>query len=79
METKVMILLNEMTKAQKFINEVSKFNSDIDISRGRYLCDAKSLMGVFSFDLSIPVQVEIHSDDTEEIKQFNDLIKDFVC
>ena len=77
METKLTILLNEMSKANKFANEVSKFESDIDIISGRYVCDAKSLLAIFSYDLSKPVDVEIHSRSKEEIKKFNEVMEEF--
>lgn len=79
METKVMVLLNEVKKVQKFINEVSKFNSDVDLVKGRYVIDAKSIMGIFGLDLSNPVQVKIHSVDDKEIVKFNEIMKEFVC
>ena len=77
MNTKVTINLNEVTKVNKFVNEVSKFESDIDIISGRYICDAKSLLAVFSYDLSKPVNIEIHSDNEEEIKIFNEVMEEF--
>ena len=77
MNTKVTINLNEVTKVNKFVNEVSKFESDIDIISGRYICDAKSLLAVFSYDLSKPVNIEIHSDNEEEIKRFNEVMEEF--
>lgn len=77
METKLTILLNEMSKANKFAKEVTKFESDIDIISGRYVCDAKSLLAIFSYDLSKPVNVEIHSRSEEEIKRFNEVMEEF--
>ena len=77
MNTKVTINLNEVTKVNKFVNKVSKFESDIDIISGRYICDAKSLLAVFSYDLSKPVNIEIHSDNEEEIKRFNEVMEEF--
>ena len=77
MNTKVTINLNEVTKVNKFVNKVSKFESDIDIISGRYICDAKSLLAVFSYDLSKPVNIEIHSDNEEEIKIFNEVMEEF--
>ena len=77
METKLTILLNEMSKANKFANVVTEFESDIDIISGRYVCDAKSLLAIFSYDLSKPVDVEIHSRSKEEIKKFNEVMEEF--
>lgn len=77
MKTRLTINLNEIAKANRFINEIVKFPSDIDIISGRYICDAKSLLAIFSYDLSKPVDIEIHSDDEEEIKKFNEMMEEF--
>ena len=77
MNTKVTVNLNEVAKVNKFVNEVTKFESDIDIISGRYVCDAKSLLAVFSYDLSKPVDVEIHSNREEEIRRFNEVMEEF--
>lgn len=78
METRITINLNDFTKARKFINETSKFTSDIDAIRDRYIVDAKSTIGIFTLDLSKPIDVQIHSDDPYEIKRFNDIMSEFV-
>ena len=54
-----------------------KFESDIDLVKGRYVIDAKSTIGVFTLDLSLPVDVVLHSNDMEEIKLFTDSMKEF--
>ena len=77
MNTKVTVNLNEVAKVNKFVNEVSKFESDIDIISGRYVCDSKSLLAVFSYDLSKPVDIEIHSVSEEEIRRFNEVMEEF--
>ena len=68
------ILLNTINDVKVFVNAVSKYDFDVDLISGRYAVDAKSIMGIFSLDLSKPITVEIHSDDCdkllEEIKQF---------
>lgn len=74
---RITINLNDFTKARKFINEISKFDKDIDIIRDRYVVDAKSVIGIFTLDLSKPVDVEIHSNNEEEIKRFNDVMEEF--
>lgn len=76
--TKITINLNDFSKARKFINEVSKFISDIDVIRDRYVIDAKSTIGIFTLDLSKSVDVQLHSDDPYEIKRFNDIMSEFV-
>ena len=77
MKNRVTVNLNEIDKVKKFVNEISKFESDVDIISGRHICDAKSLMSIFSFDLSKPVEVQIISDNEEEIKIFNEVLEEF--
>ena len=77
MKTRLTIKLNEVSKANKFVNETVKFVSDIDIISGRYVCDAKSLLAIFSYDLSKPVDIEIHSDNEEEIRRFNEIMEEY--
>lgn len=78
MNTRLTINLNDFARARKFINETSKFLSDIDAIRDRYIVDAKSTIGIFTLDLSKPIDVQIHSDDPYEIKRFNDIMSEFV-
>ena len=64
----VKISLNSIDKVKSFVNDVTKFDTDFDLVSGRYVIDAKSIMGIFSLDLSKPIDLSIHSDnDTEEI------------
>lgn len=72
------INLNNVERVKKFVVEVSNFESDVDIIANRYIIDAKSIMGIFSLNLSEPLLVEIRSDDEEEICKFNEIIKDFI-
>ena len=68
------VLLGSINDVKNFVNIVSKYDYEIDLSSGRYVVDAKSIMGIFSLDLSKPIKVEIHSDDckalTDELKAF---------
>ena len=58
----VMVLLNETEKVKRFVNVVSKLEPDCDLVRGRYTIDAKSIMGIFSLDLSKPLELCVHAD-----------------
>lgn len=58
----VKISLNSIDKVKAFVNEVTKFDSDFDLVSGRYVIDAKSIMGIFSLDLSKPIELNIHDD-----------------
>ena len=56
------ISLNSIDKVKAFVNEISKFDCDVDLVSGRYVIDAKSIMGIFSLDLSKPIDLNIHAD-----------------
>lgn len=58
----VQISLNSIDKVKAFVNEISKFDCDFDLVSGRYVIDAKSIMGIFSLDLSKPIDLNIHAD-----------------
>ncbi len=59
----VKISLNSIDKVKAFVNDVTKFDADFDLVSGRYVIDAKSIMGIFSLDLSKPIDLNIHSED----------------
>ena len=56
------ISLNSIDKVKAFVNEISKFDCDFDLVTGRYVIDAKSIMGIFSLDLSKPINLNIHAE-----------------
>ncbi|MCD7868606.1 MAG: HPr family phosphocarrier protein [Clostridiales bacterium] len=60
----VKISLNSIDKVKAFVNEISKYDCDFDLVSGRYVIDAKSIMGIFSLDLSKPIDLNIHADGT---------------
>ena len=78
MRTKITVTLNDFIKIKNFSSEVGKFESDIDLVKGRYIIDAKSTIGIFTLDLSAPIDVVIHSDDEDEIRRFNEVMEEFV-
>ena len=59
----VKISLNSIDKVKAFVNEITKFDSDFDLVSGRYVIDAKSIMGIFSLDLSKAIDLNIHDDE----------------
>ena len=71
----VKISLNSIDKVKSFVNEITKFDNDFDLVSGRYVIDAKSIMGIFSLDLSKPISLNIHADENmaaimEDIKPY---------
>lgn len=64
----VRVCLDSIDKVKGFVNDISRFNTDFDLISGRYVIDAKSIMGIFSLDLSKPIELTIHeSDEMDEI------------
>ena len=59
----VKISLNSIDKVKSFVNDVTKFDSDFDLVSGRYVIDAKSIMGIFSLDLSKPIDLSVHGEE----------------
>ena len=59
----VTLSLNSIDKVKAFVNIVTKYDSDLDLVSGRYVIDAKSIMGIFSLDLSRPIDLNIHSSE----------------
>ena len=59
------ISLNSIDKVKAFVNEISKFDCDFDLVSGRYVIDAKSIMGIFSLDLNKPIKLAIHANEDE--------------
>jgi len=70
----VNIKLSLAENVKNFVNIVNKYPYEIDLRSGRHVIDAKSILGIFSLDLSKPVIVEIYNDDCddflEDIKSF---------
>ena len=57
------ISLNSIGKVKSFVNAISQFEYDFDLMSGRYVIDAKSIMGIFSLDLSKPIDLTIHAEE----------------
>lgn len=72
----IKVSLNSIDKVKVFVNSVSKYDSDFDLISGRYVIDAKSIMGIFSLDLSKPIELTIHDDAV--VEEVVDSLKDFI-
>ncbi|MBQ5951195.1 MAG: HPr family phosphocarrier protein [Lachnospiraceae bacterium] len=62
----VTVSLNTIDKVKDFVNTVTGFDCDFDLVSGRYVIDAKSIMGIFSLDLSKPIELNIHENGQME-------------
>ena len=70
------ISLNSIDKVKSFVNDITKFENDFDLVSGRYVIDAKSIMGIFSLDLSKPIDLNIHAEDNAE--EVLDVLKPYI-
>ena len=71
MNTELALNLHSIERVKEFTNVVNKFNSDVDILRGRYVIDAKSTLGIYTIDLTKPVIVRINWYGCAEIARVN--------
>ena len=71
----IYITLNSIEKVKQFVNTINTFDSEFDLSSGRYIIDAKSIMGIFSLDLSAPLRLDIYNDDC--VDAVTNALKDF--
>lgn len=70
--TKAIVSLQAINDVKEFVNIVMRYDFDIDLVSGRYAVDAKSIMGIFSLDLSKPIELNAHTDDADDfLKEIN--------
>ena len=72
----VNVNINTINDVKNFVSIVSRCDYDVDIVSGRYAIDAKSIMGIFSLDLSKELTLNIHSDNCED---FLEEIKGYIA
>ena len=72
----VQISLNSIGKVKSFVNAITQFEFDFDLVSGRYVIDAKSIMGIFSLDLSKPIELVIHAED--HLDEIMDILKPYI-
>ena len=63
------ISLNSIDKVKGFVDTICRFDGDFDLVSGRYVIDAKSIMGIFSLDLSKPIVMEIYTDSCDDLME----------
>lgn len=75
---KVKVSLNSIDKVKSFVKDISQFSCDFDLISGRYVIDAKSMLGIFSLDLSKPIDLAIHAGD-DEIQDIMEVLKPYLA
>ena len=74
----VRISLNSIDKVNSFVNDLVRFTDvDFDLVSGRYVIDAKSIMGIFSLDLSKPIDLNIHADE-DKLDEIVNTLKPYI-
>lgn len=72
------VLFGSKERAKQFVDQASKVDYDMDLIIGKNVIDAKSLIGVLSFDLSKPVLLKILADKESDVQEFLDNINDII-
>ncbi len=74
----VQITLNTIDKVKSFVNLINRYDYDFDLVSGRYVIDAKSIMGIFSLDLAKPIELNIHADGGDTLTDILDELKPYM-
>ncbi|MBE5907957.1 MAG: HPr family phosphocarrier protein [Lachnospiraceae bacterium] len=72
----IKVNINSIDKVKKFVNIITLFDNDFDLVAGRYVIDAKSIMGIFSLDLSQDLELVIQKDN--DLDKILAELKDFI-
>ena len=75
---KAEVMLDTISKVKDFVNVLVGCPYDVDLVSGRYVIDAKSIMGLFSLDLSKPIELNVHAGE-DESKEIMEKIKPFLA
>ena len=71
----VKISLNSIDKVKSFVNDITKYDYDFDLVSGRYVIDAKSIMGIFSLDLSKDIDLNIRRSEEKLAEKIDEMMK----
>lgn len=72
------VMLNSIAKVKQFVNVTSKVDGDVFLQSGRYIIDAKSIMGIFSIDLTKPLEMSFEKCSDEERNKYLEKIQEFI-
>lgn len=72
------IKVDSIEKVKEFVKITSKIVPDMDLIVGRYIIDAKSIMGILSVDLTRNLLLKIHSDDEKECTEIKEMLEKFM-
>ena len=63
----VTIKLSQAEEVKEFVNTVNRYEYEMDLRAGRHVVDAKSILGIFSLDLSKPISLEVYSEQCDDL------------
>lgn len=75
---KVQVSINSISKVKEFCYKVSDIPEDLDLIIGRYCVDAKSIMGIFSIDITKPLTLVIHTTIEDRALEIKDILKEYI-
>lgn len=70
------ILLETIESVKKFVSIISNYDADFELMSGKYIINAKSILGIFSIDLSKPVLLRINAEG-DNLEKIKDAIQEF--
>lgn len=77
LSNELILQVDTFEKLKRFVNKTNLFNCEIDVIRGRYIIDGKSILGLLSISLLEPICVRILTEDREVIRRFNEEMEEF--
>ncbi len=60
--------LTQAEEVKTFVNTVNRYPYEMDLRAGRHVVDAKSILGIFSLDLSKPITLDVYTDDCGDLE-----------
>ena len=72
------VKLDSTEKVKDFVAKTFNLNFDIDLTSGRYVVDGKSIMGIFTLDLSKEINVICHTEAVADVDEFKESIKNYI-
>lgn len=70
------VSLGTIESVKKFVAKITQFDEDFELIQGKYVIDAKSVLGIFSIDLSKPVLLRINAEG-DRLEQIKKAVKEF--
>ena len=65
----VTLKLSQAEEIKEFVNMVNRYSFEMDLRAGRHVVDAKSILGIFSLDLSKPISLEVYADECDDLME----------